>query len=343
MANEYITSVLRALCQSAGVNGLHETTEVAKELLRQYTDDILTDVSGNIIASIPAKRADAPVILLEAHMDEIGFIVTEVDDAGFLRVSPCGGVDLRCLAAAPVIVWGEHPLSGVFCTVPPHLKKKEDENTPLSADALRVDIGMNAIDAKAAVHAGDRISFVPNFTVLKDGRVTSKALDNRAGMAAVLYALSLLKEKDCPYTVRVLFASGEELGCRGAIPGAFTSEGVAAIVTDVSFAHTPDAKPEECGTLGKGAMIGIAPTLDRKLSDAALTLAKRQAIRHQTEVVGGKTGTDADVITVSKNGIPTALLSIPLRYMHTPVETVDTGDIVAVGELMAAMLAEGVF
>ncbi len=343
MSQEYITTVLKALCGSTGVNGLQETPDLARELLLPYTEDIVTDVSGNVIATVPAKQADAPVVLLEAHMDEIGFIVTEVDDNGFLQVSPCGGVDLRCLAAAPVTVWGKRPLSGVFCTMPPHLKKKEEEDKPLSADALRVDIGMDADAAKAAVHPGDRVSFAPNFTVLKDGRVTSKALDNRAGMAAVLYALSLLKEKDCPYTVRVLFASGEELGCRGAIPGAFTSEGVAAIVTDVSFAHTPDAKPEECGILGKGAMIGIAPTLDRKLSDAALTLAERRAIPYQTEVVGGKTGTDADVIAVSKTGIPTALFSIPLRYMHTPVETVDTSDIAAVGELMAAMLTEGVF
>ncbi len=343
MSIKYITTVLQALCNSAGVNGLTETAAIARELLLPYTEDIVTDASGNMIATLPAQDPDAPVVLLEAHMDEIGFVVTEVDEQGFLRVSPCGGADLRCLAAAPVIVWGEHPLRGVFCALPPHLKKKEDENKPLTEDALRVDIGLDATAAKAAVRAGDRVSFAPNFALLNEGRVTSKSLDNRAGMAAVLYALSLLKEKDCPYTVRVLFASGEELGCRGAIPGAFTSDAMAAIVTDVSFAHTPDAKPEECGVLGKGAMIGMAPTLDHKLSSATLALAKQQGIAHQTEVIGGKTGTDADAITVSKGGIPTVLLSVPLRYMHTPVETVDIHDIAAVGSLMAALLTEEVF
>ncbi len=343
MSNEYIRSCLQMLCNSAGVNGLTETGRVAFELLRKYTDDIVTDVSGNIIATIRGADDAAPVILLEAHMDEIGFIVTEVDENGFVRVSPCGGVDTRCLAATPVIVWGERPILGVFCTTPPHLQQKEEADKAPKADALRLDVGLDAATAKAVVHAGDRVSFTPNFVAVNERLMTSKALDNRAGMAAVLYALSLLKEKGCPYTVRVLFASGEELGCRGATPGAFTSDAMAAVVTDVSFAHTPDAKPEECGTLGGGAMVGLAPTLDHTLSAATIKVASHQNIPHQTEVVGGKTGTDADVITVSKCGIPTVLLSVPLRYMHTPVEMIDIEDVAAVGRLMAALLTEEVF
>lgn len=338
-----VRNLLRELCRTSGVNGLEETASKAKELLSFYTDDIVTDVNGNVIATVPAAKTDAPVVLLEAHMDEIGFIVTEVDEQGFLRVSPCGGVDLRCLAATPVIVWGERPLRGVFCSTPPHLQKQEEADQALKPDALRINIGMKREDAKSAVHAGDRVSFTPNFSMVNDRRVTSKALDNRAGMAAVLYALSLLKESGCPYTIRVLFASGEELGCRGAIPGAFASQAQAAVVTDVSFAYTPDAKPEECGTLGGGAMIGIAPPLDRTLSDAALSIAKQRGIAYQPEVVGGKTGTDADVIGIAKNGIPTVLLSVPLRYMHTPVEMVEVEDVCAVGKLMAALLSEEVF
>lgn len=160
-------------------------------------------------------------------------------------------------------------------------------------------------------------------------------------MAAVLYALRLLKNKSLPYTVKVLFACGEELGCRDAAPGAFNVSADATLVTDVSFAYTPDAKREECGEAGKGAMLGIAPTLSHTLTVIMQKIIEKRGIAYQTEVVGGKTGTDADAIGIVCSGVPAVLLSIPLKYMHTPVETVDVRDICAVGECMAAFIEEG--
>jgi endoglucanase len=152
-----------------------------------------------------------------------------------------------------------------------------------------------------------------------------------------------LKKSDFPYTVKVLFSTGEELGCRGAIPGSFSADVIGAIVTDVSFAVTPDSKAEKYGKMSGGTMIGISPALDTELSSKAVFVAKKHNIAHQPEVLGGKTGTDADVISVSKTGIPTVLLSIPLKNMHTPVEMVDLHDICATGECMAALIQEGVF
>lgn len=343
MNTTYVQNILEQLCRTAGVNGLSDISQTAKKLLQDYTDQIDMDTVGNIIATIPAKEKDAPVIVLEAHMDEIGFIVTSIDNNGFISVSPCGGVDRRILQNQPVTVWGKTPIKGVFCSTPPHLLQADEENKAPGADALYLDVGLNEIAAKDMISIGSKVSFAEKFTVLHNTRVTSKALDNRAGMAAVLYCLYKLKNKDLPYTLKILFSIGEELGCRGAVSGAFLQNATGAIVTDVSFAHTPDSKAENCGKLGKGVMIGISPTLDQNLSLKAIEIAQKQQILYQTEVMGGKTGTDADVISVSRSGVKTMLLSIPLKYMHTPIELIDMKDICTVGELMAALLEKEVF
>lgn len=337
---EYIKKCAKTLCNAAGVGGETAVCEAVKSLLSTYTQDIHVDAMGNIIATIPAADPTAPVVLLEAHMDEIGFVVTGITDNGFLRVALCGGIDKRCLAATPVTVFGTKVLNGVFCSTPPHLAKDKENTTP-DDTALYVDIGLPADEVKACVPLGSRVSFAANFAEMTDNCITSKALDNRAGMTAVLYALSLLKGKPLPYTVKVLFAVQEELGCRGAQTGSYSAKADIAIVTDVSFAHTPDSKKENCGELGKGAMLGVGPTLSYALYTQMQSIAEQMHIPYQLEVTGGKTGTDADSITITRNGVPTLLLSIPLRYMHTPVETADCGDIAAVGACMAAFIEKG--
>lgn len=337
---EYIKKTAKALCDAAGVGGETAVCEAAASLLAQYTSDLHTDAMGNIIATIPSSVPDAPVILLEAHMDEIGFVVTGITDNGFLRVALCGGIDKRCLAAAPVTVFGKKTLNGVFGSVPPHLSKGKDNNVPEDGE-LYIDVGLSADKAKELVPLGSRVSFIANFCEMAGEIVTSKALDNRAGMTAVLYALSLLKDAQRPYTIKVLFAVQEELGCRGAKTGGFAVNADVAIVTDVSFAHTPDSKNENCGELGKGAMIGIGPTVSYSLYTQMQRIAEQKHIPYQLEITGGKTGTDADVISFSRHGVPTLLLSVPLRYMHTPVEMADCRDIAAVGACMAAFIQEG--
>lgn len=339
--SEYVVETLRELCMCAGVGGQRGIADAAYALLKKYTDCVQTDAVGNIIATIQSTVKDAPTVLLEAHMDEIGFIVTAVNEQGFLKVSACGGVDYRCLAATRVTVWGNAVLEGVFCSMPPHLQDEKSTKS-LSEDALYTDVGLSVEEAKKQVPIGSFISFQKHFERMHDTCICANALDNRAGMTAVLYALSLLDATHLPFTVKVLFATGEELGCRGAGVGAFCADASAAIVTDVSFALTPDAPKHACGKMGEGAMLGIAPTLTHTLTMQLKTVMENQNIPFQTEVCGGKSGTDADVIGTVRTGIPTALLSIPLKYMHTPVEMVNIRDICAVGEAMAALISEGV-
>lgn len=331
--------LLEKLCMAAGVNGVGDVADVIAEELKNYVSEVHRDNLGNVWGVRPAACENAPVLLLEAHMDEIGFVVTDVTDNGFLRVAPCGGVDERLLAAQPVTVLTTPPINGVFCSTPPHLSAL-NEKTP-SAVERGIDIGMSASEAKAAVPVGTRVMFAPRFDSMLGDRVCAKALDNRAGCATLLYALELLKELALPCTVVTLFATQEELGTRGAAPAAYAVNPDAAIVVDVSFAHTPDANAAECGKLGEGPMLGVSPFLDYAMTEQLRELAGKRNIAIQNEVMGGTTGTDADKIGVVREGIPAALLSIPLRYMHTPSEVASLCDIENVAKLMCEFAKYG--
>ncbi len=341
MSEKYVLSTLEKLCCAAGVGGQTAIQDIAQELLGQYTDDITVDAAGNITATLHSADENASAVLLEAHMDEIGFVVTQICDNGFLKVSACGGVDYRCLAATAVTVYGKESLTGVFCSIPPHLIGEKKDKNIVDKEALYVDVGLSYDEVKGKIAVGDRVAFRANFAALDEHHVTSKALDNRAGMAAVLYALSLLKDKALPCTIKVLFATGEELGCRGAVTGAFAADVQTALVTDVSFAYQKGCENEMCGEMGKGAMIGISPVLSPRVTEVVFSAAEQNKISYQREVTGQNTGTDADVISKSRTGIPTALLSIPLRYMHTPIELMDIRDVMSVGSIMAAYIEKG--
>ncbi len=330
---------LRALCLSAGVAGQQEIVDTAVSLLRPLTDECRVDTMGNVLAVRRSKTENAPTVMLEAHLDQVGFMVTHIDDGGFVHVAKAGSPDPRVLVAQEVVVYGNKLYSGVFCSIPPHLSKGEGD-IPDIAD-MGIDVGLTAEQAKESIPLGSRVSFAPRFDWMTDTVVTGPSMDDRAGMAAILHALRVTSSEELPCHVAVAFCVQEEIGARGASPAVCSLQPDVAIATDVSFALTPDSKPHECGELGKGVMIGVSPILKEQMADTLFRLAKQRDIPYQTEIMAGRTGTDADEITVVGTGVPTALLSIPLRYMHTPVEMVDVQDIAAVGDLMAAYLREG--
>lgn len=334
-----IQDILKPLCLASGVGDVVEASAVAKTFLSRYTKDIRTDSLGNVLGFLPCEKPDAPTILLEAHIDEIGFIVTHIDEQGFVYMTPCGGIDNRTLTAAEVTLLIEPPIQGIFGSTPPHLAEANEKIPTISDRGL--DVGLTVDEAKKAVPIGTRGVFRAHYDTLLSNRVCAKALDNRAGVTAILYALELLKEMKQSCHIAVAFCVQEELGMRGSRVAAFEIKPDMALVTDVSFAYTPDAKRTDCGILGGGAMLGISPTLNRSMTDALQQLAKNQDIPLQLEPMGARTGTDADVIGITATGVPTALLSIPLRYMHTANEMVDLADIEAVSKLMAAFVMEG--
>ncbi len=333
-----LDAVLKELCFSAGVNGVDEASKTVQKYLSEYTNDIHCDALGNVWCFLPSK-SNTPTVLLEAHIDEIGFVVSSIDEQGFLNLSACGGVDNRTLSGASVTVLTQSPINGVFCAVPPHLSQKDEKLPDLSERG--VDVGMTKEEASARIPLGARVVFTPHFEYLLNDTVCAKALDNRAGVAAVLQALEYLKNKELPVRLAVAFCVQEELGLRGSRTAAFSIRPDAAISVDVSFAYTPDADKRECGVLSKGVMLGMSPALDNDITNILRQLANENDIPYQYEVMGESTGTDADIIGITAEGVPTGLLSIPLRYMHTPVETVSLQDIDATAKLLSAFVMKG--
>ncbi len=328
------------LTNAVGVAGDEfSASALACEMLKEYSQDAYVDSFGNVIGNIGERDDTKPHIILDAHIDEIGMIVTYITDDGFLKVANCGGVDGRVLLAQQVTIFGKQTLKGVIISTPPHLSDKADK--ALKVEDIYIDTGLSKEKASELISLGDRVIIDSESTELLNGRVTSKAIDDRSGVLAILYALEKVKGQDLAYSVTALFSAQEETGERGAKTASYSINPDLAIAVDVSFALTADDSEYKCGKMSQGVMIGVAPSLSKQMSNAMIEIAKNENIPYQVEVMGGATGTNADVIGVTRAGVKTVTLSIPLRYMHTPVEVVDIKDIISTGDLIAQFLLDG--
>ena len=332
---------LKKLCTADGVSGSEEHVgDICAELFSEY-GEVSRDSSGNVFCTIKTGESDGDsrkTLLLNAHIDEIGMIVTYITDDGFLRVSKCGGVDVRVLPASKVTIYGKEKLFGIVTSVPPHLQS--DNSKAVKLDDLYIDTGLSGERAKQLISQGDRV-LIENEPVQMGSLITSKALDDRCCVLTILTALDMLKGKKSAYNIKVLLSSCEEVGSRGAKTGAFVSDADLALVLDVTFGRVHGESDDEYFTVGGGAAIGISPVLSRRLSDALTDISKAEGLPYQLEVMGGRTGTDADAVTVAKGGISTCTVSVPLKYMHTPVEAVDPADIENTAALIAAFCEKG--
>lgn len=327
-----IEEILKTLCALPAVSGGEKQAhETVIKLLKEYTDDVKADDFGNVIGFIGDESK--PTLLLDAHIDRIGMIVSYIDDDGFVKVGKMG-VDLRTLLAQNVTIYGKEKVSGVVSTLPPHVAEDRDKAPKL--EDVAIDIGMTKEQAEKVVSLGDLVVLEGFFSKLAGSRVCTPASDDRAGVASVLYALELLKkEKELPFRLAVQFSAQEEVGCRGAKVSAFSVDPEYAIAFDVSFGTSKGVSSEKGGKLGKGPMIGISPALNKEMSDKLIRIAKEKNILYQPEVMSGGTGTNADNIALTRGGVKTGLISIPQRYMHTPCEVLDLEDIKHTGELLA--------
>lgn len=337
-----IAKVLEELCGVGGVSGGEtEAHETALRLLREYAPDAKADNFGNVIGYVGngENDGDKPLLMLDAHIDRIGMVVTHIDDDGFLKVGGMG-IDRRTLLAQSVTVFGKEKVHGVISTLPPHVA--EDGKKAAKISEISIDVGMAKEQAEKVISLGDLVILDGEFSRLAGTKVCSPATDDRAGVAAVLYALDLLKEeKELPFRIAAVFAAQEEVGIRGTGVAAYNIDPDYAIAVDVTFAVSSGVSSSEAGKLGKGGMIGIAASLSRELSEKLISVAKEKEIPYQLEVMAGRTGTDADKISVTGGGVVTGLISIPQRYMHTPCEVLDTEDIKAVGQLIAEFIKGG--
>lgn len=321
--------LLEKLTSPAGVAGEETSSfESLKGLFSLY-GKVSTDTAGSMIIE---REGTGKHILLDAHLDTIGFVITEIMD-GFVRLSKVGGVDMRTVEGMELTLHGTEELYGVVCTVPPHLSEGDSR---VSTDGTCVaDIGMSKEDAEKVLSVGDKVSFRNSFEMLGENRVSATYLDDRAGIAVLLKALEYVNTDK---KITLVCSAQEETGGTGATCAAYNIDADLSLAVDVSFATTPDADPKECGKMNGGAMIGYSPILSREYSELLVSLAKEMNIPYQKEIMSGRTGTNADHITISRGGIPSALVSLPQRYMHTPVETVDVRDIENCAKLIARFI-----
>ncbi len=326
-----------SLADARGVSG-DETSaaELALEMLKEYTNDCCIK-NGNVIGHFGCK-GKKPHILLDAHIDQIGFVVTYITDDGFLKVSNCGGIDRRLLLAQQVTVLGKEPVTGIVCAIPPHLST--DESSVPEMEDICIDVGMTKLQAEEMISLGDKIVFDVKCQKMCGDKITGGALDDRCGVAAILRALEIIKDKTLDFELSVMFSTQEELGERGAKIGVFDIDPDIAIAVDVSFALTSDDSELKCGKMCNGCMIGFAPTLDKSLSEQFKSIAVNNNMPYQIEVMNGETGTNADRFSVNKSGVKAVTLSIPLKYMHTPVEVISVSDVENTAHLIAEYLLE---
>jgi len=329
--------ILKKLCIDKGVSGSeNEMLDVIKELVGDFAE-VSADGMGDILVTMGDNNSKKH-IMLDAHIDRIGLVVTYINENGFIKAEPVGGIDLRTLQSSAVKVLGKENILGVICTMPPHLSKNDDE---LSKDKIWIDTGLSADEVKKLVSLGDKIIVCSEFRELLNNQVAVSALDNRAGCAVLVKCAELLKDKNLPCRLSLVFSVQEETSELGAGISAYSLEPNEAVVVDVGFAKQDGVPDEKSGKIGCGAIISISPVLSKKVTDKIKDIAKRLDMECDYEVCGGATGTNADKISSSRGGIMTGCISIPEKNMHTQVEVVSLDDMEKIAELLSIYVQEG--
>lgn len=323
-----LKKLLFALSSADAAGCVSDASALAERLLSKYCKPEKTAGLGCIARF---KGESDYTVMIDAHIDQVAMTVTDIDEEGFLTVAKAGGIDIRSLPARSVTVHGRRKLTAVFCSTPPHLAGGEVKYDDISKIKLDTGLGPSARDA---VSVGDIVTFSENPFKLSGGRVAGRSFDDRAGAAVIIALAERFSAEKLPCNVALVLSDGEELGLRGVRPAAYTVSPDEAIAVDVSFGDGIGIGPEECGELGGGAMIGAAPGLDRSLTDTLTAVAKEKNIPFQIEAMGSSTGTDADMIAVSRGGVKTCTVSIPLRNMHSEAEVLDLSDLKAVTDLL---------
>jgi putative aminopeptidase FrvX len=301
--------------------------------------------SDGLGSSIARVGEEAPLLAVIGHIDEIGLVVTHIDEKGFLYFNPIGGWDPQILVGQRVEVRGRDGLvPGVVGRKPIHLLELEQRKKVVELKGLHIDIGAADRDeAGGLVRVGDPVVIAAEPVRLAGDRLVSRSMDNRLGSYVALEALRRCHERgSLQASFAAVAAVQEEIGLFGARTSAFEVRPDLAVAVDVTHAtDAPGVDEKEVGShpLGSGPVIGRGSTLSPKMFELLVEAAEGEGIEYSVGASGRGTSTDADMIQISRSGIPTGLVSIPLRYMHSPVELVDLGDLEATVELVAAFAA----
>ena len=333
--------LIKTLTNAVGLSGYEASIQaLLKEQFAPLADEVSISKVGSVVAVKHGTQGGTPrKLMLAAHADEIGMIVIG-SEKGFLRVARVGGIDNRILLGQRVLVHptgGGAPLPGLIASRPPHVLGPAERGKVVPIDEVFVDVGLTAAQVERDIHVGDLVSFDVQTVPLLGDLLTGKAMDNRVSVATMLVCLDELQRLKHSWDVIAVSTVGEETTFAGARSSAYALQPDAAIAIDVTFAAQHDFNTHI--ELGKGPSIAVGPNYHPKLTKRMMETAKRLEMEYQVEPdIGG--GTDAWPIQVSREGVPVVLIGVPLRYMHTPVETVNVKDVERIGRLMAHFAAE---
>lgn len=341
--NEQDFQFFKELVEAPSPSGFEQPAQrVIRKALDDVVDDIRTDIMGNVVAHIEGP-AGAPRVMLAGHCDEIGFMVKYIDDQGYLFFAPIGGVDAHLVPGQRVTVHtSAGPVPGVVGKRPIHQIESKDRDTVVPFKKQFIDIGCEDKDEAAQLVAiGDPVTFSVGVERLQGTRLTSRALDDKMGAFIVAQVLREVRRQKC-LTVDLHGVSTvqEEVGLRGGATSAYGVQPDIGIAVEVGFASDyPDADHKDLGEirLGKGPVIARGPNINPVLFELLMSTAKEENIPCQVMGIPRATGTDANVMQLVHGGVATALISIPLRYMHTPVEVLDWADLENAVKLLTAL------
>ena len=339
---------LKTLLETPSPSGYESTLQqIVRDYVAQFADEVRTDLHGNVIV---VKNPDAPLrVMLAGHCDQIGLIVQHIDDDGFLYIQPIGGWDPEVLIGQRMTVWSaDGPAFGVIARKPIHLLTEDERKQVPKMKDLWLDIGAaDKVEAGKTVRIGDAVTVELGFHTLRNNLAVSPAMDDKAGCWVVIEAMRRACQKSSKkqklacglYSVSTV---QEELGLRGAKTSAFGVDphvGVAVDVTHATDCPTIEKKEEGDVRLGRGPVIHRGPNMNHKVVDRLVQAAEKNKIAYQLAASAKATGTDANAIQINRSGVATGLISIPNRYMHSPVEMISLDDIDRAADLLAHFAA----
>jgi endoglucanase len=335
---------LRELVNAPSPSGFEQPAQrVVRDYLARFADEVRTDVMGNVIGVVNPKGR--PRVMLAGHCDEVGFMVRHISEQGYVHFSPIGGVDAQLVPGQKVNIHGaKGPVLGVVGKKAIHLMEEEERKKVLQFHQQWIDIG--AADRKSAgarVAVGDPITFAANFECLSGDICVARGFDDKMGSFVVSEALRLASGKKLRAAVFAVSTVQEEIGLRGAATSAFSIEPDAAVAVDVTHSTDyPDADKKRFGEVkvGGGPVLHRGANMNRVVAERLAAAAKKARMPHQMIGVPGASGTDAWSIQLSRGGVATGLVSVPLRYMHTPIEVLDLHDLEAAAKLLAIFVAD---
>ena len=330
---------LQTLFNTPSPSGFEEPIQqVVRDYIAPFADEVQTDVHGNVMAS---KNPGSPYkIMLAGHCDQIGFIINYIDPEGFLYFLQLGGWDPQVVTGQRVVVYGKNgPVAGVIGKKAIHLLSEEERKRPTKLQDLWIDIGAkDREDAQQRVEVGDCATVELACREMLSERITAVATDDKVGVWVIMEALRRIDPAKLSVGVCAVSTVQEEVGLRGAKTSAFGIDSAVGIAVDVTHATdcpTVDKKQNGDILLGAGAVLAKGPNLNTRLFNQLRAAAQEHQIPVQIEAEGRPTGTDANVIQVTRSGVATALISIPNRYMHTPTEMISLKDLDAAADLIA--------